>query len=59
VLNTIKELTKNRNGKIGRNELFISLEKKNLSHGQVSSAIRNLNDNGYLLEDDDYYTLQL
>jgi hypothetical protein len=58
VLNTIKELTKNTHGKIMKQQLYMSLERKNLSHGQVSHSLQNLNDNGYLFEEDDYYSLQ-
>ncbi len=58
ILNTIKELTRNKNGKIGKNELYVSLERRNISHGQVASSIQNLNDHGYLFEEDDVYSLQ-
>jgi hypothetical protein len=54
----MKDLSRNRNGKISKNDLFVNLEKKNLSHGQINSSIKNLNDGGYLFEEDDYYSLQ-
>ncbi len=51
-------MTRNNNGKVGKNELFIVLERKNLSHNQVTNSIRTLNDNGYLFEEEDYYLYQ-
>ena len=58
VLSTIQELSRFKNGRIGRHELLAQLEKKNLSNGQIAASIRNLGDNGYLFEEDDYYCLQ-
>ncbi len=58
MLNTIQELSKFKNGRIGRNELMIHLERKNLSNGHIAASIRNLGDNGYLFEEDDHYCLQ-
>jgi len=58
VLNTVQELSKFKNGRIGRNELLNHLERKNLSQGVIAASIRNLGDHGYLFEEDDNYCLQ-
>ncbi len=58
MLNTIQELSKFKNGRISKGELLVNLEKKHISSGQIAASIRNLGDNGYLFEEDDFYCLQ-
>ncbi len=53
----MKEMSKRGHGKINKNELFNTLEKKNLSFDKISNSIRNLCDMGYLCEEEDYYTI--
>lgn len=52
----MRDISKQRNGKITRNDLFSQLERK-LTNDKISGSIKNLADLGYVIEEDDCYTI--
>lgn len=55
----MKDLTRSTGGRINKNDLFKNLERRNIHRGQIESSLVELNNSGYLFEEDDIYTLQL
>ena len=59
VLNAMKDISKNKGGKVRKDELFSNLERKKIPHDKIAVCLKKFSDEGYIFEEDDYYSLQL
>lgn len=53
----MKDLSRRTGGNAFRSEVYQSLEKKNLNTASINQALNNLSDQGYIIEEDNYYKI--